>query len=64
MIRSYPVRDVVSYLKDVYRAVAENSPVLSSAPAPIADEVKAAVAAVQAANESVKETLGSDQPSA
>ena len=35
----------------------ENAPILSSAPAPIADEVKAAVEAVQAANESVNEVI-------
>ena len=37
--------------------IAESAPVLSVAPAPIAEEVKAAMAALQAANESVKEVV-------
>ncbi|MCG3146764.1 MAG: Chromosome partition protein Smc [Verrucomicrobiae bacterium] len=47
----------VAAIPDAPPVVAENAPTLSSAAAPIADEVKAAVAAVQAVNESVKETL-------
>ncbi len=51
----------VAPIADAAPVIAENTPVLSSAPAPIADEVKAAVAAVQAANESVKEVIDPEQ---
>jgi chromosome segregation protein len=44
--------------------VAETAPGLSTAPTPIADEVKAAVAAVQAANESVEEIVDPETPPA
>jgi hypothetical protein len=51
----------VAPIADATPLVAENAPVLSSAPAPIADEVKAAVDAVQAANESVNEVIDPEQ---
>ena len=59
----------VAAIADAPAMVAESAPVLSSAPAPIADEVKAAVAVVAAANESAQnataETLpASEQPPA
>jgi len=47
----------VNAIPDAPSVIAENAPTISSAAAPIADEVQAAVAAVQAVNESVKETL-------
>lgn len=47
----------VAAIADAPPVVAESTPALSSAPAPIAEEVQAAVAAVQAVNETVKETL-------
>jgi len=51
----------VAPIADATPLVAENAPVLSSAPAPIADEVKAAVDAVQAANQSVNEVIDPEQ---
>jgi hypothetical protein len=47
----------VAPIADAAPVIAENAPVLSSAPAPIADEVKAAVAAAVEASESVKRTV-------
>jgi chromosome segregation protein len=47
----------IAEIADAPPVVAEVAPTLSAAPAPIADEVKAAVAAVQAINETVRETL-------
>jgi chromosome segregation protein len=47
----------VAPIAETASVVVETLPALSTAPAPIADEVKAAVAAIQAANDSVQETL-------
>ncbi len=47
----------IAPITDAAPVVAENAPALSAAPAPIADEVKAAVEAVQAANESVQKVI-------
>src|SRR5207249_812779 len=52
----------VAPIMDTTPIFGENAPTLSSAPAPIADEVKAAVEAVRAANESVKESIEPDSP--
>lgn len=50
----------VAAIPDAPPVVAEVAPTLSAAPAPIADEVKAAVAAVQAVNASVQETVAAE----
>jgi chromosome segregation protein len=47
----------IAAIPDAPPVVAEVTPTLSAAPAPIADEVQAVVAAVQAANATVQETL-------
>lgn len=54
----------VAPVADAPAVQAETAPVLSAAPAPIADEVKAAVEAAKAANESVKEIIEPEQPPA
>ncbi|MEI6078694.1 MAG: hypothetical protein WCS94_24170, partial [Verrucomicrobiota bacterium] len=53
----------VAAVADAPAVVAENAPVLSSAPAPIAQEVQAAVAAVAAANESATHATAEPGPS-
>jgi len=52
----------VAAIAEAPAMVAESAPVLSSAPAPIADEVKAAVAAVAAANESAQNASAETLP--
>jgi len=52
----------VAAIADAPAVVAENAPVLSSVPAPIADEVKAVVAAVSAANESAQNATTDAEP--
>ena len=52
----------VAAIADAPAVVAENAPVLSSVPASIADEVKAAVAAVSAANESAQNATTDAEP--
>jgi chromosome segregation protein len=54
----------VAPIADATPVVAGSAPTLSATPAPIADEVKAAVEAAQAANESVKETVAPELPPA
>jgi len=54
----------IAPIRDAAPVVAENVPTLSAAPAPIADEVKAAVEAVKLANESVKEIIDQEPPPA
>ena len=54
----------IAPIRDAAPVVPENVPTLSAAPAPIADEVKAAVEAVKLANESVKEIIDQEPPPA
>jgi len=52
----------VAAVADAPQVVAENAPVLSSAPAPIADEMKAVVAAVNSVNESAQSAVTEAEP--
>jgi chromosome segregation protein len=54
----------IAPVSDAPAIIVESAPALSAAPAPIADEVKAAVEAVKAANASVKEIIAPEAPPA